>query len=109
MGGRAHHICPLHVLLKESADLLLQLPRFLDVGHAVVEVRLEPFDQRLQVPLLRAEAFTSGPAGTLQGQGLQPRGCLKGQETAHLGLITDCQGPHGAQRSGGAHEPAGRH
>ena len=72
-----------------------------------MEVRLEPLDQRLQVPLLRAEAFTSGPAGTLQGQGLQPCGCLKGQETPHLGLITDCQGPHGVQRPGGAHRPTG--
>lgn len=85
-GGRAHHVCPLHVLLKESAELLLQLPGFLDVRHTVVKVRLKLFDQRLQVPLLQAEAFTSSPIGTLQGQGLQPCDCLKGQETPHLGL-----------------------
>ena len=106
-GGRAHHVCPLHVLLKESADLLLQLPGFLEVRHAVVKVRLKPFDQRLQVPLLQAEAFTSGPIGILQGQGLQPCGCLKGQETPHLGLTVDHQGPHRAQRPGWAHSPEG--
>lgn len=70
MGGRAHHVCPLHVLLKESSDLPLQQPGFLDVSHAVMQVHLKPFDQCLQVPLLQPEALISGPAGTLQGQGL---------------------------------------
>lgn len=49
---RAHHVCPLHILLKESTDLLLQLPGFLDVRHAVVKVCLKPPDQRFQVPFL---------------------------------------------------------
>lgn len=52
-GSRAHHVRPLHVLLKESSDLLLQEPGFLDVRHTVVKVCLKPFDQRLQVPLLQ--------------------------------------------------------
>lgn len=49
---RAHHVCPLHILLKETTDLLLQQPGVLDVRHAVVEVCLEPSDQCLQVPFL---------------------------------------------------------
>lgn len=49
---RAHHVCPLHVLLKETADLLLQQPGLLDVRHAVVKVCLKPPDQCFQVPLL---------------------------------------------------------
>lgn len=69
-GGRAHHVFPLHVLLKEGPDLLLQLWGLLDICHTVVEVCLKPADQCLQVPLLQLE-LASGTEGILQGQGLQ--------------------------------------
>lgn len=70
-GGRAHHVCPLHVLLKETSDLVLQRLGFLDICHAVVKVCLKPFDQCLQGPLLQAEVLTFGTEGILQGWGLQ--------------------------------------
>lgn len=49
---RAHHVCPLHVLLEETADLIFQLPWLLNVCYTVVKVCLKATDQGFQVPLL---------------------------------------------------------
>lgn len=69
--GQAHHVCPLHVHLKEPSDLLFQQPGLLDVGHTVVKVCLEPSDQRFCVPLLQAEALAVIRALHVKDQGLE--------------------------------------
>lgn len=100
-GGRAHHVCPLHVLLKESSDLVLQEPGLLDVCHTVVKVRLKPFDQCLQVPLLQSEVLPSGTRKSLRGAGKGRRQRqMAAEDKGRLirDLTVDRQGPQWTQR-----------